>query len=76
MQEYFVKVGRVVLIFTVIPMKKALIRQSLSQLRSCYATPLRECLFYSPSVRRLRNDFVVTAPEVALQPVTQGRLRS
>ena len=30
-------------------MERMLIRQSLSQLRSCYATPLRECLSDSPS---------------------------
>ena len=36
-----------------------------------YDIPWREYLSDSPSVRRLRNDFVVTAPEIALQPVAQ-----
>ena len=38
---------------------------------SPYSIPRGEYLSDSPSVRRLRNDFVVTAPEIALQPVAQ-----
>ena len=41
-----------------------------------YSIPWSKHLSDSPSVRRLRNDFVVTSPEVALQPVTQRSLGS